>query len=172
MTKNPRWGAYLGLILGQLAIAGYKSYKKQRKELLAEYQVMARTELANHAVEQASFEDNLAGLPSFEGDEGFGVKLDLSFADTYALEQFYLYLESTSQKGFPVTAVISRAQGEQVRVEISQAFIATISGELGGQLYFLLKAAPYGATCLTRITKSKGAFAVHLDLASPPQIKK
>lgn len=172
MSGNSKWGNYFGLILGQLAIGGFKSYRQRRKGLLEDYRKLTRDALQLHSSDQLAYEQHLASLPELEREGNFNLDLDLSAADTHALESFYLFLESENQKGSPVTALLSRAEDSQVRVEISQAFISNISGPVGAQLHQILEADASSATCLAKIAKRKHGYEVSLDVKLPPSVNK
>lgn len=172
MSGNSKWGNYLGLILGQLAIAGFKSYRRRRKGLLEDYRKLTRDALEIHSSDQLAYAQHLASLPALESKGNFNLVLDLSGADTHALDSFYLFLESENLKGSPVTALMSRAAEGQVRVEISQAFISNISGPVGAQLHQILEADACSATCLAKIAKRKHGYEVSLDVKLPPSVNK
>ena len=171
MAKKNSLGTFIALLLGQLAIGGYKSYKKRKAELQSEYRDLLDQRLEELAPELEAYEKDVRSLPELTGNHRFTIDVDLTYADTEALGHFTTYLEVTHNVGKPVATVLiavpSKGGKGQVRVELSQAFMGTLNDEFAARLCDFIESLGGRATCSAKLTGKNEKYSLMLDLAEP-----
>lgn len=129
MAKKSIGGALLfGAV--QLALAGYKSYRKERAELVRKYSEELSKSLELHKVKQAAYEAKILKFPILSREEARLVPVDTSRGDTDALEAFHQYLSINNQLTEPITAVLTSSEFSEhsvYDVELSDAMVGQVS---------------------------------------------
>lgn len=171
VASKGSFGNFIILLLGQMAVKGYKSYRKQRRDLVHQYFNELDKSLLENRTDQANYESDLRSLPVLEGDGIFGVVVNTTTGDTFALESFSSYLSLTNQNKSPVTAVLApNATGEYVEIELSGAILGVIDGAAGVELYTFLRNIGTRACCAALLSKTKTGYRLKLDIALPPRL--
>jgi len=115
---------------GYLAFAAYRGYKEKKQTLEGEYRTAFRSAQKEHAGAQADYEAYVASLPKVLGDETFGLVVDTTTGDRFALESFTQYLDLMHDQEQVLTAVLIAEAGVEkpfVTVELSQAHVGIVA---------------------------------------------
>ena len=169
-------GAFVTLMLGQLAFAAYRNYKDKRTELEGDYRTALRDSQQQHAGQQAEYEEYLKSLPNLVGDESFTLVADTATGDKFALEAFTQYLD-IMQKGDPgVVALLTvnlLGDPETIAIEVSQAHVGALS--VAGQevMAEAIKAQGGAVTCAAKLRRLNygDTYQLLLDVKLPIEIQ-
>jgi hypothetical protein len=169
-------GAFVSLMLGQLAFAAYRNYKDKRTELEGDYRTALRDSQQQHAGEQADYEKYMRSLPNLVGDGSYTLVADTSTGDRFALESFTQYLD-IMQKGEPGVAALLKIDvfenPDAVEVELSGAHVAILSVADQQDLAEAIRLAGGAVTCDARLTRLKygDTYQLLLDVKLPIEIE-
>ena len=164
-------GAFVSLMLGQLAFAAYRNYKDKRTELEGDYRTALRDSQQQHAGEQADYEKYMRSLPNLVGDGSYTLVADTSTGDRFALESFTQYLDII-QKGEPGVAALLTIDllgtPETINIELSQAHVGTLLVAEQQLLAEAIRQAGGAVTCDARIARLKYGDTYQLLLDVKP----
>ena len=164
-------GAFVSLMLGQLAFAAYRNYKDRRTELEGDYRTALRDSQQQHAGDQADYEKYMRSLPNLVGDGSYTLVADTSTGDRFALESFTQYLD-IMQKGEPGVAALLTidlmGDPDFINIELSQAHVGTLLVAEQLLLAEAIRQAGGAVTCDAKLVRLKYSDSYQLLLDVKP----
>ena len=169
-------GAFVTLMLGQLAFAAYRNYKDKRTELEGDYRTALRESQQEHAVAQADYEKYMLSLPNLVGDGSYSLVADTASGDKFALEAFTQYMD-IMRGGNPGAAALLKMNllGDPltISVEISQAHVGTLEVASQPELAEAIRSQGGALTCDAQLRRLNygDTYQLLLDVKLPIEIE-